>query len=213
MTQRPLCGRRAGLTLIETAIASGILVVVLGIAAAGTMRAIETHRGTMGRVDLERRAASALERIVDRLTDCGASAITEDLTTPGGSSRVTFRRPEGWSGAAVTMGPLTSVTMDEDPSDPVNGADDDADGVIDQRLVQVKVGTAAPVAIARNVLPLLDREVANGADDNGNGLVDEPGFCVTRSGEQVTVRISLRRRGPDGVVATASASATVRVGP
>lgn len=195
------------------AVASGILVVVLGVAAFGTMRALATHRGTMGKVDLERRAAAALERIVDRLNDCGASAITEDLTTPGGSSRVTFRSPQGWTGAAVSMGPLTAVTMDEDPADPVNGVDDDHDGVIDQRMVRIAVGTAAPVVLARNVTPLLEGEIANGADDNGNGLKDEPGFCVSRSGEQVTVRISLRRKGPDGVLESASASATVRVGP
>lgn len=205
--------RAAGFTLVEVLIAGGLVAVVLALAVGGTARAYAVHRGTIGRLDAERRADSALSRVLDRITDCGLSSIAEDLTASGGSSTVTFRRAEGWSAGAVVLGPQIVLTMAADPKDPVNGADDDRDGVVDNRVLTMQVGTAQPTVLVRNVRPLLAGETADGDDDNGNGLIDEPGFCVSADGEAVTVRLTLSRTGRDGNLVTVTATGTTRVGP
>ena len=56
--------------------------------------------------------------------------------------------------------------------------------------------------LVNNVAALLEGELANGVDDNGNGLIDEAGFCVSREGENLTVRLSLLRLGPAEEVIT-----------
>lgn len=206
---------QSGSGLLEVAISGAVVVTFLGVAATGSLRATQARQDTMGRVDVERRARASLEAILDRVADCSLSAIAENLTTASGSDRLTFRRTSGWDAAAqaATLGPQTVLSMDADPQDPVNGVDDDKDGVIDQRMVTIRQGGGPVTVLARNVLPLLEGETANSSDDNANGLADEPGFVVSRDGLAVTVRLSLRRRVPDGSLRTVSVSGTVRVAP
>ena len=207
--------RDAGLSVVEIAVASTIFAVVLGIVGAGIVRAHGAWRGTSARRDAERRAATSLERIVARLTDCGGATITATLAPPSGGSAITYRERKGWASNAPVYGELITIAWETDPGDAQNGADDDRDGIVDEGQVAITIGTGSATkkaVLVQNVANRLENEVGgNSADDNGNGLVDERGFSIDRVGPRLTIRLTVERMGPDKVRVLETAQTTIRL--
>ena len=207
--------RTAGVSVVEIAVATTIFAGVLAIAGAGILRAHGAWRGTSARVDAERRASAALERIVARLTDCDGSTVTATMPPPSGASSITYRERKGWNAGAPVWGEVTTIAWEADPSDPQNGSDDDKDGLVDegQATIQVGTGTAAKRSVlAQGVADRLEGEKAgNGTDDNSNGLLDERGLSFDRVGTRLTIRLTVERRGPDGSFTRETAQTTIRL--
>jgi hypothetical protein len=189
--------------------------MVLGIAGAALFRSRSAWSGSVARVDAERRAASALERITAVLADCGGTTITGSLAPPAGASTVTFRERTGWNAGTVVWGPVVSLSWESDPMDPENGADDDRDGLVDEGQVVWQSGTAPDVmrtVLVQDVAGRLEGETGgNGLDDNGNGLVDERGFSLDLDGGRLTVRLTISAVGPDGNRTTQTARSVLRI--
>ena len=86
-----------------------------------------------------------------------------------------------------------ALVMDDGEFD--YGADDDGNGLVDERklVLTLNVGTGSQrqITLCRGIPSLYPGEMNNGIDDNGNGVVDENGFSVQRVGDLLYVRLAV----------------------
>ncbi len=207
---------RTGYTLLEMALAMGILGIMLTVAALVSKRASDAARYTQLQTDVQARARRELDRIAVELLNAGVGQLAPD---PGvlGASTFTFRSNTGIDGAGnPTWGTLTKLDLIADPSDKADGKDNDGDGLIDEKELVLTHDFGGPkqmsVVLSRDVGKLANGELANGKDDNGNGLIDEPGFVATRVGNLLTLRLTIqgRNRGGRLVQAAVETNLTLR---
>ena len=189
---------RAGFTLIELMISTGLIGVMLGTGLAIVLSGNSAYRATILRLDADAKARRALERVVSEL-ESARGDLTPDLSGSSGSSVVNFvQLVDVVNGVTVWGNPIriARVAASEDPDD---GIDNDNDGLIDEGLLvltrDVGLVTERSIVLCTNVREMAAGEQANGADDNGNGLIDEAGFCVQRTTDLLTVRISIEQVG------------------
>lgn len=207
---------RNGFTLVELAIAFTVLSVLFLATLTSTIRGQKAFEASRATNAIEMRGQRALERIASELTMAGAGTLLPVPTAPLGGSDISFRCPTGMAAGAITWGSTTRIFFEADPNDPVNGLDDNRNGLVDEgRVVLVRdVGTAqeSRVVLLDNVPKLLQGETANAADDNGNGLVDEPGFVVALVGGRLGVWLSCAGRDAENrmVIRTVKTSISLR---
>ena len=200
---------RRGFTLIELAIVVGILGLVFG----SMSQVFEASRRTYGQGSsaamVQNEARRALDRISSEFENAGFGTL---LPNPLGlaSDDLAFQVATGVNPADGTLlfGTSNRLRFVYEPGEANNGLDDDGDGLVDEGCIELtknylQAGQLT-VTLARGVLELLEGETADGADDNGNGLIDERGFCMTRAGNLLWVRISMARpaAGTNPVVAS-----------
>ena len=65
--------------------------------------------------------------------------------------------------------------------------------------------------LCHDVPELAEGEVLNNADDNGNGVTDEAGFNVHRTGDILTLRLSIEENDQQGGTAIRTLSATIQM--
>ena len=204
---------RGGFTLVESVLALGILVMMLGALSTSLMRASGTARTGMSVGELQARAQRIVDRIANDLLSAEAGSFFPRVDAPGSAATLEFRRVEGIVGGAPQFGPLRRIARIPAPNDPPNGVDDDGNGVVDDGLVVLvdDVGTADERTLVWTswVSPLAAGELASGLDDNGNGLVDEPGLAFSFDGDVLTIRLTLQRPDGEGNLITASATTSV----
>ena len=205
MVRRPASSKRVrGTTLLETVIASTLLVLFGGTALLVTNSANRSFRTEVVSSELESAARRALADVTEYLRTADANAVTPPgMTSPVSTSVVNYRRGLGFVGGAVQWGDPERITFEYDPGDPDDGVDNDGDGLIDEgRLVHI-VNPNLPgeqrVVLCNWVSESLQGELpGNLIDDNGNQLEDEAGFCVVFDGMRATVRLTLARRDKFG---------------
>ena len=206
--------RTAGLSVIETSVSLVLVVAGLGVAGRTAMR-IQSARQEVAATDsVDRRLDGAMDRVLESLDNVASASIANDLSLPGGSSTITFKDKTGWSGSTSVLGVATTIAWESDPADPVNGVDDDKDGVVDQGdvvLTRDVGGKLSKSVLVTGVTRYLQGETANSKDDNGNGLVDEGGLCFTRAGDKLTVLLTVARRSAGKAMVTRTLSGAVRV--
>ena len=185
-----------GTTLLELVVAVTILAGVLLVVFTMMRTGQDTFTYGVNLAATETRARQAVDEVVLLLVDSGASQLVPDLEVVTYSSSLEFRKNAGMSAGVIQWGPAHRVEYQQDPGDPEDGVDNDRDGLVDEgRLVWTRdVGEAGErsTVLAGSVAARLEGEVLNGADDNGNGMVDERGFCLRRSGNQITIYLSLQ---------------------
>jgi len=97
---------------------------------------------------------------------------------------------------------VTRFVLDLEDGELDNDADDDGDGLVDERALHVVIDVGGPdekrVVICKGVTERYTGEELNLADDNGNGLVDEAGFHVERDGDRLIVRLAVEVARSDG---------------
>lgn len=129
------------------------------------------------------------------------------------SDRITFRPAAGFTGGTDTWKAEERIEWRANPKDPVNGADDDKNGIVDDGIIVWvrNVGTASvsTTVIGRDVPSLAPGEATNSLDDNQDGLADERGlsFALVKNG--VRVRVTVARRTSDGDILIRSAERLV----
>jgi len=189
-----------GVTLLEVAIASSLLVAFGGAAMLATETAGKSFRTEAAGANLDSAARKAMAGITERLRTADAvTVIAFDEHT------LNYRRGIGFDEATETMqlGNPEQLVFEYDPGDPDDGVDNDGDGLIDEgRIVHIVNPLAAGesrVVLCNWVAEDLEGEIANNAlDDNGNGEVDEPGFNFVTDGTQVTIRMTLAQLDRQG---------------
>ena len=200
---------RSGSTLLELLVALTILAMVVGIPLAllRTSEALQT--ATTTRSELRLRGRRVLDRVADRLAGASATTVVEYVAPPAGAATsagtpsVQFQVASGWAAGATTWQQAERIALAPSPSDPDNGADDDHDGLVDERQLVWTIDVGLPeersVVIASEIPEMLEGELAgNAADDNGNGLADEPGFVVAFGEDEAVVWLTLAGRDAKG---------------
>jgi len=207
-------GRRA-FTLVEMLIASAIIAVIMGAIGVTVLRGKENFRQGVTSAVLEARGRRVLERMVTELQSAETASLNPMPNPPLGSSSLRFRASAGYNGTAKLWTPWSRIAFVPDPRDPVDGVDNDGDGMIDEGRVVLVRDDGGPgqvqITLANHVSKLLEGEKANVADDNGNGLVDEAGLSFTIDGNQtLTIRLTLGARDPRGRTMLRTVQTSVR---
>jgi len=196
-------GGRAAMTLVELAISTTLIGIILSAIGLTVLTGKENFRQGMTAAALEVRASRALDRIVTELQGAGGLALSPDPVPPLGSSSLEFSVCTGYVGGARQWTPLIRIQRVDDPLDPPDGLDNDSDGTIDEgRVVLVRDAgglNELQVTIVSGVRRFLQGELPNLVDDNGNGLDDEGGLSfVVNDDRTLTIRLTLEARDPRG---------------
>jgi type II secretory pathway pseudopilin PulG len=168
---------RRGWTLIELAIATTLLSVVLA-------KAVNVLRSAYGVIAVQTTSMAADDQArqsVDRIAKAlmGAQRVTLWPSLEGiHTTRVRYRTNAGSVGGEIDWA-LEEIALAEG-------------GVIRWRTAPDRPEERGAVW-AHGVRPLLEGEVSNGIDDNGNGLIDEEGLSFVVDGDGVIIRLSTER--------------------
>lgn len=210
---------RAGITVIEVAIALAVLGLILGAVGMTVLRGNRSYGQGISNAAVEGQARRMLEQIVARLIDADRSSIV--LTPPaalGGSSRmIDFARARDWTAGALVVGPVERLRLSYAAGEIDDGLDNNGNGLVDEcRLELLLDAVGAPTQVTGCggfVREYLEGELPNGADDNGNGLKDERGLCFTYDASTgiVAVHLTIERVGPDGQLITRTAETSVQI--
>lgn len=195
-------GRRTGSTLLELAVAAGLLTMVLGAIALVGSASDKAYRTGTTASQLEAQASLTMERIVAELRMAGRATISPDPAPGVGSERIDYLRAESFALGAVQWSPLRRLAFEYEVGELDNGLDDNGNGLVDEGLVVLTEDLGGPDerrrVLTRWVRETEAGELDNNLDDDGDGLVDEPGFFLERDGGAFVVRLTLQRNTSDG---------------
>ena len=188
--KRATCSGRAGFTMVELAVATLLLVVLLGSVAIFSDRGVDALGAGTLQSDLDAHLRRAVGRMTDDLLPSGMTVITSVAT----ADALTYRKSAGPRNGTNTWGPTMSLAFVREPGELDDGLDNDSDGLVDEGLVEWRMDVGTPeervVVLCRGVPELGPGEQENDADDDGDGLVDERGVVFERVGD-TTVRVGL----------------------
>jgi prepilin-type N-terminal cleavage/methylation domain-containing protein len=186
-----------GSTLLEVLIAT-VILSVLAFGMNSLIRVGSVARNGSAERQLERLAYQAMERIAGDLATAGRDTIEFDTYE---IASLSYRHCLGAVDGVTQWTDSRVIEWQADPEDPVDGVDNNHNGLIDEGMVVLRVDVdesdESSTVLVRGVQRYLEGEIPNGTDDNGNGLIDEPGLSVVREGNLLRVRLSLARSGPD----------------
>jgi len=190
--------RRAGIGLLELLISVAALGVIMTAVAMVQVRSNDESASMVARTTAEANACRVLDRVAEELTGVGKTLLFPDPTTTFGASTLVFQRPIGVSNAGVKLwGNPSRLELRMGTGELDNGADDNSDGLIDEREIALTrdfgTGNARTIVLCTNIADLAPGELVNGVDDNGNGVVDEAGFNVRRVGDLLNVRVCVEQ--------------------
>lgn len=194
--------RRAGFSLVEMAIATGLLGLVLGSAVMVQKAGVGVQRTVATRAALENEARRALDRIATELTTAVSDGLglidVDEVGGEFGVEELTFNQVVDCVGGVAQIGPDVRVAYLPDTN----------------RLILVRnVGlpNQRTVVLSRSVAALAPGETLDATDENGNGIVDERGFNIARDGDLLILRLTLSRADLDGRVVVHSMETSVRL--
>ncbi len=209
--------RRRGFTMAELLIAvtlTTLLATSVGVAAAEGYEAYRSARRSSG---VETKVRRALDQAVRVLLSSGLDVLApQNIDDPFGTANLVFQQATGVAGVDITWGDPMRLAFEYETGEIDNGADDNGNGLIDEGvLVFVRDDGGAGetrTVLCHDVREYLEGETDNNADDNGNGVVDENGFNIHRTGDVLTLRLSIEEPSdPTGfIVRTLTTSIRLR---
>lgn len=207
--------RESGLTLMEVMIATMAFMVVLGSIFGALATGSQTVQTTAVPNQLERKAERVVRKIGRAVMLAGSVTLLPNPQPPVGSSTLSFQSSQGWENGAMIWGPVTSIGLEDDPMDPVDGIDNDGDGFVDEGVVVWTRDVGGPDEIrevwVEDVRRMMQGEIENEDDDNENGLIDEAGLSFVLEGSTLVIRLCLEQRGLDRRTVTRTATHAVRL--
>jgi type II secretory pathway pseudopilin PulG len=202
--------RTAGFTLLELAVSTGLLGLVVGSALAMSMAGRNAFTQANASVSANAKVRRALERAVSELNWAGADTLSN---CSAGASTVSFQPLESVAGGVAIWGPTRRLQLVPSANDPDDGIDNDGDGVIDEcdLVLTIDVGGAGErsITLCTQVTEMFPGETLNGLDDNGNAIVDERGFNVESVGDFLTVRLSVAEPGENDRTTASSITTSI----
>lgn len=208
--------REAGFTLVELAISTAIMGLMMGfllmVQVSGQKAAAQARQND----EVEGRLTRALERAHDETRFVINDLIWEDLSGASTFSKVlTFQSVASLDGGVMTPSDVTRLEVLMEDSEADDGVDNDGDGLIDEGALWLTRDFGGPneksVILCKGVTEYYDGEALGNGDDNGNLLVDESGFHVERDEDRLVFRLSVERVKEDGVRTLRSGEASVNV--
>lgn len=208
--------RRAGFSLIELLVSLSLLGVIGGavlLAASSTSTAMQSSTTL---ADLHALSRRAIERIASELEQTERDDVlpaSPAAEAPFHVSEIDFQRTD-FVADAVVLENIARIGFEYAADEPNDGIDNNGNGLVDEGLVVLteSLGLASErrLVLCRNVAETLEGETAgNGADDNGNGLRDEGGLSFDFDGDRVTIRLTLERVAPKGLLLQSSVQRTI----
>lgn len=186
----------AGFTLLEIL----ITVTLVGLLMASLSSAFQSTGGTFRTVtsamNLEVQGTRAMHNILNGLRWADGDSLSVVPATPFFASEIEFVQNTGFDGTSTGWSDPIRIGLDATPGEVVWTENPGLAG--ERRLDRIQF-----------VAKLQAGETENGLDDNGNGLVDEPGFCVTRQDDVLTLSLTLE--GTDHSGSTHTRSFTTRL--
>jgi prepilin-type N-terminal cleavage/methylation domain-containing protein len=212
----PSRSSRSGFTLIEVAIVATILSVVIAAVGVFELSNRKTLEQTSAIGVAQELAHKSLERVLKELDGASIATLVPDPTGALGADVIVFQKSTGVdAGGAVVLSARTQIALAMDDGETLNGADDNRNGLTDERKLTVTynygTGAARTITIAHRVCALFPGETLNGADDNGDGVIDEKGFNVRRVGNLLSLRLAVAARGSGGSWVTWPENSTLRL--
>ena len=202
--------RRAGLSLFEVLVATGLVGSLLGTMTLLAQKASSTTVERAASLEARRSLEAVLTRVTNELKDASPGTLNPDPVDPFWVDAIDFQVVSALNAGGVTLSGVRRLELVEDPMDPANGVDDDGNGIVDEHVLQLTLEEGQTVTLSSHVRALGEGEEENGDDDDGDGLVDEPGFCVTRDGTGLRIEITLERVDGNGESVIASGEARKR---
>lgn len=203
----------AGFTLVEMLVSMTVLAVVVGSVLFSLSRASGVYGETQTRDILNANAHRALEFVARQFMDAGRGEFVP--LDPDCASDITYRRADGYDGAATTFGPVMRFAFQLDEEELDDGLDNNQNGLVDEGVILWVEDVGGPnergVVRARGVSRLTEGELPNGVDDNGNGVADEAGFHFEIAGDVLTVRVTMERLDASGRLLTKTVQTSVNV--
>ena len=181
--------RKSGFTMIELLIALVILTLIVTNISMVTKTGSAAYEASVFRNNLNEQLDQNLDRIALAIMASDAEGLDPLPVAPASSPQITYRASLGIIDEVVQFDDAERIAW-------VAGAGPAAGqvvwtekpGEVDQRDV-----------IWSNWVPtMFDGELPNGGDDNGNGLLDESGLSFDTNGDEVFIRMTVERVGPDG---------------
>jgi len=213
VTRGPASPPSAGFTLLELLAVIVLLLVVAGIGFQIIQMTGSATASTVFQTELDQRVHRTLDRIVRELQGAEGESFAPDPSGALGASTLTYRSAEVSDADEVVWGAYRRLELVPEASDPLDGIDNDSDGLVDEHVLRlvhdVDLPSERTAVLARNVAPLLEGETGNSLDDNGNQIVDEAGLSLALRDGIVYVRLSLQGRNPRGHILTRTAETTV----
>jgi hypothetical protein len=204
---------RRGMTLVEALIATTIMTAIAGSIGLVVRSTSSAMSAVTVSVHEEARARRGMNRVKELLRGSARSTIAPQPNHPAWDTWVEFQRVSGQVNGVPTFEPLERIALRVDPTDPVDGVDNDGDHLIDEGELVWTRGIGSPeqtsFVLVRGVANRFELEQLNGVDDNANGLIDEQGVCFTYSDNTVTVRITIEQASREGAVTRASYESTI----
>lgn len=204
---------RAGFTLVEMLVSMTVLAVVVGSVLFSLNRASGVYGEAQSRDLLNAKAHRALEFVARQFMDAGRGELVP--LDPDCDSNLTYRRADGYDGAATTFGPVNRFAFQLDDQELDDGIDNNGNGLVDEGVILwVEDDGGADersVVRVRGVSRLTEGELPNGLDDNGNGVADEAGFHFEIEGDVLTIRLTMERLDSTGRLLTKTVETSVNV--
>lgn len=204
MHKRSQTQDRRGFSLIELVGATAILSVIIGTVGLIQMRGHDAERARLAQELAEAVCRRALERVAAELENVDAKLLAPELASERGTSSLTYQHLTGGTGpGTVLRDARCRLALQLAPGEFENGLDDNGDGLVDERrLVLTRaVGAPHPLAI----------DLCNGIPEfvSGEAPGGEPGFWMRRSGDQLTIHLTVRIPCAHGEFASSSQQTTV----
>lgn len=180
--RHPRARSNSGMTIVEMAISCVVLALVFGSLAMSLSSSRSVFERGSRTMTHEQDSSRVLRQVTDALRGADAASLPLVPPAPLSASTIDFQTQQGYQGKSWTWSPPRRIGYDA------------ATGTV-RRIDDFGLPGQKVTVWADNVPALLEGEIANGADDNGNGLIDEAGFCVTREGNMLVLRVTIAGQG------------------
>lgn len=212
----PWRGRRAGFTVIEMMIAVLMVAVMLSALGVVSFTGRNAYEQAVTMNDLDSRGARALGRTAEELTTISGTQMNPMPNGNAGTEVLDFVQAVGFAAGAPIWGPNMRIGAEYESGEVDDGADNDGDGLVDERMVVLTrdVASLSPkrVVLVRGVREWGDGEIANNnIDDNANGVTDEQGFNMHLVGDVISLRLWLEAVDADNQIVVREVQNTVRL--
>ncbi len=182
--------RRAGVTVLELAIAVGLVGLVMVNMTMLLRATSRSHDVTTDRLNLEVHASQLLDRMATALIGANADSVMPGNQAPLHASVIDYEISLGIQDGQVIWGDPERISLLPQTGEVVWMRSPDTSG--ERRVVW-----------GRYVSEFMEGELlGNGIDDNDNGLVDEMGLSFTLEGDSVVIRLTLARPDSTGRLIT-----------
>lgn len=206
--------RRRGLTLIEVSISLGLFGIVMSLGTMISDSARSAYDSASSSSMTEAEVKITLDRIAAELEMAALGTLDPALDgVITDTDQISLMQVVDIVAGAPVLGDLLGLRYIDDPNDVVDGVDNDGDGLIDEgHLIMIRnMGGINPqtVTLCRNVRHFLEGEEGGPADENGNGLVNESGFLIQRTGDLLTLQLTVEQARANGTTSVRTCTTSV----